>query len=126
MKKISKCLFIVIIFVIFDLIFNYKMSYGAASVNFDEYNSNQTSMLADTTDTKTIEPIVSMKSKIIWFIFILSITGLIYFIPTIVSLVRNNTYKIYIIGINILLGWTLLGWIVCLIWSFVDKKDVKE
>ena len=126
MKKISKCLFIVIIFVIFDLIFNCKISYGAVSVDFDEYNSNQTSMLADTTDTKTVEPIVSMKSKIIWFIFILSITGLIYFIPTIVSLVRNNTYKIYIIGINILLGWTLLGWIVCLIWSFVDKKNVKE
>lgn len=71
-------------------------------------------------------PIISMKSKVISFVFILIITALIYFIPTIIALVRHHSYKLYIIGI-IYFGMDINWWVVCLIMViFIDKRIIKE
>jgi len=45
-----------------------------------------------------------------------------YFIPTIVALARNKRDTLSIFLLNLLLGWTLIGWVVALIWSV--KTDV--
>lgn len=124
-KQINKNLIIVMIFTILVLIFIPKMSYGYTSVNLNDYKPQMPSnSLIDSNETvsETNEPIISMKSKVTSLIFIIIITALIYFVPTIIALVRHHTYKLYIIVINIILGWTLLGWIVCLIWSLIDEK----
>ena len=48
----------------------------------------------------------------------LGIIGLvIYFIPTVIALKRNHINKVPIILVNILLGWSFIGWIVALIWA---------
>lgn len=47
---------------------------------------------------------------------------LLYFIPTIVAVKRKHLQKIPIILINILLGWSLIGWIVALIWACMESK----
>ena len=41
----------------------------------------------------------------------------IYFIPALVALVRNHHNKLAICLLNVFLGWTLIGWIVALVWS---------
>jgi hypothetical protein len=42
---------------------------------------------------------------------------LVYFAPTLVALVRHkrNTFSIFLL--NLLLGWTLIGWIIALVWA---------
>ena len=51
---------------------------------------------------------------------------MLYFVPTIIACVRGHHQKIAIGALNILLGWTAIGWIVALIWSVtaIDKKDM--
>ena len=40
-----------------------------------------------------------------------------YFVPTIVALARGHRSALAIGVMNVLLGWTVLGWIFALIWS---------
>lgn len=124
-KQMNKNPIIVMIVTLLSLIFIPKMSYGYTSVNLNDYKpqiSSNSLIDSDETVSEINEPIISMKSKVISFIFLIIITALIYFVPTIIALVKHHTYKLYIIVINIILGWTLLAWIVCLIWSLIDKK----
>jgi len=46
----------------------------------------------------------------------------LYFLPAIIANSRKHKNKKTIITLNILLGWTGIGWFACLIWSFIDKK----
>ena len=41
----------------------------------------------------------------------------IYFVPTIIAAIRQHHNGIPIFLVNILLGWTFIGWVVALIWS---------
>lgn len=41
----------------------------------------------------------------------------LYFLPTIIAVSRKHQSAGAIIALNILLGWTVLGWIGALIWS---------
>jgi hypothetical protein len=50
---------------------------------------------------------------ILWF--------LIYFVPAITAYEKKKKDKGAILALNILLGWTILGWIIALIWAL--KKD---
>ena len=84
-KQITKSLIIVMIFTILTLIFVPKIAYGYTSVNLEDYNMPSSSLT--NSNGNVIEnkgPIISMKSKVISFVFILIITALIYFIPTII------------------------------------------
>ncbi len=40
-----------------------------------------------------------------------------YFIPTIIAAARRHRNAAPIILVNVLLGWTFLGWLVSFIWS---------
>jgi hypothetical protein len=42
---------------------------------------------------------------------------LIYFLPTIVALVRHKRNTVSILLLNLFLGWTLVGWIIALVWA---------
>ena len=47
------------------------------------------------------------------------ITLVIYFIPTICASEKKNFASIF--ALNVLLGWTIIGWIVALVWGL--SKD---
>ena len=51
-----------------------------------------------------------------------------YLLPSIVALIRKiNKRDIFIIAIlNLLFGWTVIGWIIILIWAFVSQKTVNK
>ena len=40
-----------------------------------------------------------------------------YFLPTLIAFLRNHKNKLAIFLLNLLLGWTVLGWVVSLVWS---------
>jgi hypothetical protein len=42
---------------------------------------------------------------------------LIYFLPTIVALVRHKRNVVSVLLLNLFLGWTLIGWIIALVWA---------
>ncbi len=54
--------------------------------------------------------------------FILIIIFLaIYFLPTIVGYHKKNATAIFLL--NLLLGWTLVGWVVALVWASTHEKE---
>ena len=61
---------------------------------------------------------------------ILGICAIItYFIPAIIASSRNHRNTRAILALNILLGWTLVGWTVALVWSLAvtgGNPEVKE
>jgi len=42
----------------------------------------------------------------------------VYFLPAIVAGMRSHHSAGAIFVLNLLLGWTLLGWVVALVWAF--------
>ena len=40
-----------------------------------------------------------------------------YFLPTLIAFLRQHKNKLAIFLLNLLLGWTVLGWAVSLVWS---------
>lgn len=53
------------------------------------------------------------------------IVGVIYFTPTIVALIKNKNKKLTIIITNIVLGWTLIFWIVALTMCFDSDNSIE-
>ena len=49
------------------------------------------------------------------------ISGLIYFIPSIIA--RKTKFYNGILILNIFLGWTFLGWVAALVWAVSAPKD---
>jgi hypothetical protein len=41
----------------------------------------------------------------------------IYFLPTLIAFLRQHKNSLAIFLLNLLLGWTVLGWVVSLVWS---------
>lgn len=46
------------------------------------------------------------------------LVALLFFLPTVIALLRNHHNWAPIALVNVLLGWTVLGWVVALVWSF--------
>ena len=46
-----------------------------------------------------------------------------YFLPFIIALVRSHTNKTAVFMLNMFLGWTLIGWVVALVWSFKNAAE---
>jgi len=43
----------------------------------------------------------------------------LYFLPTIIGFRKSNAGAIF--ALNLLLGWTVIGWIVALVWSLTAE-----
>ena len=64
----------------------------------------------------------------ILFVLILLILGLLfYFIPALVAQNNNHSQTGAIFALNLFLGWTLLGWVIALVWACIksEEKEVK-
>lgn len=57
-----------------------------------------------------------------WLVFI----GLIvlYFLPTIIVVKRRHRSTGGIVALNILAGWTFIGWLIALVWSLSSAQQV--
>lgn len=68
-----------------------------------------------------------MEIFLVGMVFILSglfiVAGIaIYFLPTIIAYKKHHSNRGIILLINLLLGWTLLGWIGSLVWALIDDE----
>lgn len=65
----------------------------------------------------------------IWDIVLYVIAGIvgliIYFIPTYIAVRNNHPNKVWIIIINVLLGATVVGWIVALLWAVNAPRQIR-
>jgi hypothetical protein len=57
-------------------------------------------------------------------LFILFLGG--YFVPSIVALVKKKRNTGAIVLVNVLLGWTVIGWIVALVWAVTNDVPVVQ
>ena len=48
---------------------------------------------------------------------LLSVLIAVYFLPAIIASTRRHRQKLAISVLNILAGWTLIGWIVAFVWA---------
>ena len=63
----------------------------------------------------------------IFVVFILVLICLLLaliFLPTIVALHYNAENKTWIFLVNLVTGWTCLGWLVALFWALLEQYDV--
>jgi hypothetical protein len=53
-----------------------------------------------------------------------NVTGLIalYFLPTIIAGLRRSTMTVWVVLINLLAGWTVLGWLVALVMAIASSR----
>jgi hypothetical protein len=51
---------------------------------------------------------------------VVAVGVLLYFIPTIIGWKKRNA--VAIIAVNILLGWTVIGWLAALVWATHETK----
>ena len=49
---------------------------------------------------------------------------LLYFIPSVIAFMRAHSNFASIFVVNLFLGWTFLGWVVCFAWSVSGKQKV--
>ena len=57
-----------------------------------------------------------------FFLPFFSFGFVMYFLPSIIALARSKRDITAILLLNVFLGWTMIGWIVALIWAV--KTDV--
>jgi hypothetical protein len=49
--------------------------------------------------------------------------GCLYFLPTIIAMVRSKSNRGAILLLNLFLGWTFIGWIVSLVWALAAEPE---
>jgi len=50
----------------------------------------------------------------------------LYFIPTFIAYNLRHDSKKWVLLINIIFGWTILGWFFCIFWAAFGEKSVKS
>ncbi len=49
--------------------------------------------------------------------------ALVYFIPTFIALTRARGQRLRLFLVNLLTGWTIIGWMAVFIWSLALPSD---
>lgn len=49
--------------------------------------------------------------------------GAIHFLPTIIAALRRGRSLVGIFLLNLFLGWTVIGWIIALIWALTNERE---
>lgn len=60
---------------------------------------------------------------VLLFIIGVVLGAFIYFLPTYVAGKKDHSNFVIILIVNLLFGWTLLGWLVCIVWACIDTSN---
>jgi hypothetical protein len=52
-----------------------------------------------------------------FFFHIFGFCSLLYFLPTVIAFARSKRDTTAILLLNLFLGWTLIGWVIALVWA---------
>lgn len=64
-----------------------------------------------------------MHSLAFFFFPFVSFSFVMYFLPSIIALARSKRDILAIFLLNLFLGWSVIGWVVALIWA--AKQDLQ-
>jgi hypothetical protein len=48
----------------------------------------------------------------------------IYFLPAIIAFARSKRDAVSILVLNLLLGWTMIGWVIALVWALRQDAPI--
>lgn len=57
-----------------------------------------------------------------FFAIIISVLSFGYLLPTGIAIGRKRTNTGAIFALNLFLGWTLIGWVVALVWAVAEDS----
>lgn len=75
-------------------------------------------------NSASLAPVDEGDTSIVPALFVLLIGIFIYFIPYIVATSNKKSNTAAIGALNLFLGWTLIGWVLALVWAM--SKDVQQ
>lgn len=58
-------------------------------------------------------------------ILLIIIVIALYLLPSIIAAYQKKKNGAAIFILNLLLGWTLIGWVVAIVWAFTYEESVK-
>jgi len=59
----------------------------------------------------------------VMLLVLLALGVVVYFIPTFVANSRNHPNATAICVLNLLLGWSVIGWVAAMVWAFTQSLD---
>jgi hypothetical protein len=59
-------------------------------------------------------------------VILLAIIVLIYLLPTLVAFSREHPQRGWILILNLIFGWTLLGWILIFLWAALGRSEADQ
>jgi hypothetical protein len=57
---------------------------------------------------------------------LLAVIALLYLLPTILAYGRDHAHRQALALVNLLFGWTLIGWIGVFLWALLARPDAVE
>ncbi|MDD4616988.1 MAG: superinfection immunity protein [Alphaproteobacteria bacterium] len=76
-------------------------------------------LLAMTIAGKLLGGVFIIASGMALFVFLVGL----YFLPAFLAIDRDHPNTLSIIIINLFFGWTAVGWIICLVWALLGKRN---
>jgi len=58
--------------------------------------------------------------------FIIIFIFIIYFTPSFISYHRKHSKAVAIRVLNILAGWTFIGWVIAAVWAYTEDNRIKK
>jgi RsiW-degrading membrane proteinase PrsW (M82 family) len=62
----------------------------------------------------------TLLSSLLWIVPI-GLIIFVYFLPSFIAKLRRHKQTLAIFLLNLLLGWTIIGWVAALIWSVLKQ-----
>ena len=50
----------------------------------------------------------------------------LYFVPSFIAVKKNKRNKNAVFALNLLLGWTFVGWVAALVWSLMQDEPGRD
>jgi len=59
-------------------------------------------------------------------LLVILFVGFLYLLPSILTFTRKKDNKVAILLLNIFLGWSLIGWIISLVWAVSKDTPAQQ
>jgi hypothetical protein len=64
-----------------------------------------------------------MEDKRLFYLLLGILATGIYFMPTFFAWIDRKRNTLAIFALNLFLGWTFVGWVLALAWSFIQDRE---
>ncbi len=74
-------------------------------------------LIAESTEGNILRDALTGVVGVVVIVAAVLVGGALYFLPTLIAIVRRKRNSMAIFLMNFFLGWTFIGWVVALVWS---------